>query len=315
MNLIKLRKWWYLLSLIIIIPGTMSLALWGLKPSIDFTGGTQIEFSGTKDKTKLEEIARANQISDFTVTVTGDGLMLRSKNVDEGKQKAFKAEAEKEITGAKQSRVDTVGASISAEITRNSFLLIAAASLVIVIFIGISFRRVPKPVNSFEFGVVAIIALLHDALVLLGIFSLLGHFFGVEVDPLFITATLTVIGFSVHDTIVIFDRIRENLIKGSFGSFENTVAVSVYEMLPRTINTSFLVWVILLVLFIFGGESIRFFVLALLIGVLSGSYSSILNASPLLVTWQDYKIKKKQKEKQPRRKFSLKLLGLIKKKK
>jgi preprotein translocase subunit SecF len=293
MNLIKLRKWWYLLSLIIIIPGTVSLLLWGLKPSIDFTGGTQIEFSGTKDKGKLETVARAQKLENFTVMVSENGLIFRTKTVDEQKQKALKAAVEKEITGAKQTRVDTVGASISQEITRNSFLLVLAASFVIVIFIAYSFRKVPKPANSLEFGLVAIVALLHDALVVMGIFSLLGHFMGVEVDPLFITAILTIIGFSVHDTIVIFDRIRENLIRGSYGSFEDTVSVSVYEMLPRTINTSFLVWVILLVLYIFGGSSIRYFVLALVIGVLSGSYSSILNASPLLVTWQDFKTNRK----------------------
>ena len=296
MNLIKMRKLWYILSLVIIIPGTLSLAIWGLKPSIDFTGGTQIEFSGTKDKTKLESIASKEKIENYTVTVTNDGLMLRSKKVDEAKQKALKTAVEKEIAGSKEIRVDTVGASISQEITRKSILLVLAASAVIVLFIAYSFRKVPKPANSVEFGLVAIVALLHDALVVLGIFSLLGHFFGIEIDPLFITAILTVIGFSVHDTIVIFDRIRENLIRGSYGNFEDTVSVSVYEMLPRTINTSFLVWVILLVLLIFGGTSIRYFVLALVIGVLSGSYSSILNASPLLVTLQEIKAKRRTKK-------------------
>jgi preprotein translocase subunit SecF len=230
-----------------------------------------------------------------SITTTSTGLIVRTKTVNLTKQNNLKDTVEKDIKGAKEVQIDTVGPSISAEITRNAFLLIIAASLVIVFFIAYSFRKVPKPANSFEFGIAAIIALLHDALVVLGIFSILGHFFSIEVDPLFITAILTVIGFSVHDTIVIFDRIRENLIKGSFGTFENTVAVSVYEMLPRTINTSFLVWIILLVLFIFGGETIRYFTLALLIGILSGTYSSILNASPLLVSWQDFKKNRRQK--------------------
>ncbi len=301
MNLIALRKWWYILSLIIIIPGTISLALWGLRPSIDFTGGSQIEFSGTKDKVKLEQIARDTKITDFTVVVSGDSLILRTKHVDDAKQKALKIAVERDIKGAKETRIDTVGASISEEITRNSFILVAVASLVIVGFIAFSFRRVPKPANSLEFGVTAIIGLLHDALVVLGIFSLLGHFFGVEVDPLFITAILTVIGFSVHDTIVIFDRIRENLIKGSYSSFEQAVSASVYEMLPRTLSTSFLVWVILLILYIFGGESIRYFVLALVIGIFSGTYSSILNSSPLLVTWENYKKKRALKPKREKK--------------
>ncbi|MEI6266937.1 MAG: protein translocase subunit SecF [bacterium] len=291
-DLIKYRKWWYLLSLIIIIPGTLSLIFWGLKPSIDFTGGTQIEFSGTQNKSAIESIAKQDQMTDVVVSTTSSGIILKTKTISEPKTKNLIKDVEAKVSGAKEVRVDTVGPSISSEITRNAFILILAASLVIVIYIAYSFRKVPKPANSFEFGIAAIIALLHDVLVVLGVFSLLGHFYGVEVDPLFITAVLTVIGFSVHDTIVIFDRIRENLIKGSYKNFEQTVAVSVFEMLPRTLNTSFLVWVILLVLFMFGGVTIRYFVLALLVGILSGTFSSILNASPLLVTWQDFKNRK-----------------------
>lgn len=294
MNLIKFRKYWYILSLVIIIPGTISLAIWGLKPSIDFTGGTQIEFSGTTNKAKVEALARADNIDNFTVTTSNNSLIFRTKTVDVEKEKKLKNDVESQIPGAKEIRIDTVGPSISQEITRNAFIMTALASLVIVIYIAIMFRKVPKPANSWEFGAAAVIALLHDALVLLGIFSILGHFFNVEVDPLFITAVLTVIGFSVHDTIVIFDRIRENLVRGSYPDFETAVSVSVYEMLPRTINTSFLVWVILLVLYFFGGATIKYFVLALLIGVFSGTYSSILNASPLLVTWDRFKAKRRK---------------------
>jgi preprotein translocase subunit SecF len=294
MDLIKYRKWWYIISLVIIIPGSISLGVWGLKPSIDFTGGTQIEFSGTTDKPRLEEIAKNDQIENFTVTKSGEGLIFRTKSVDVEKEKKLKADVESQISGAKEIRIDTVGPSISKEITRNAFIMTALASLVIVFYIAIMFRKVPKPANSWEFGTAAVVALLHDALVVLGIFSLLGHFFNIEIDPLFITAILTVIGFSVHDTIVIFDRIRENLVHSSFPDFETTVSVSVFEMLPRTINTSFLVWVILLILYFFGGESTKYFVLALLIGVLSGTYSSILNASPLLVSWENFKAKRKR---------------------
>jgi preprotein translocase subunit SecF len=279
---------------VLIIPGVVSLAFWGLKPSIDFTGGTQVEFSGTTDKSKIEELAKTNEIENFTITVSGNEIIFRTKQVDAEKQKKLKTDVETQITGARQIRIDTVGPSISAEITRNAFLMTLAASFVIVIYITIMFRKVPKPARSWEFGTAAIIALLHDTIILLGVFSLLGHFYGVEVDPLFITAVLTVIGFSVHDTIVIFDRIRENLIRGSYPDFETTVSASVYEMLPRTISTTFLVWVILLILFLFGGETIKYFVLALLVGVFSGTYSSILNASPLLVSWDGYKSRRRK---------------------
>ena len=292
MNLISRRRWWYLLSLIIILPGTISLFLWGLKPSIDFTGGTLIEIEGTKDKKVVQELTDKSKLESTMLTPTGNGYLIRSKPVSEETQKNFKAELDK-IQGAKQIRLETVGPSVSKEITRNAFIAVLLASAIIVFYIGYSFRRVPHPANSWEFGVAAIIALLHDALVVVGVFSILGHFYSVEIDPLFITALLTVIGFSVHDTIVIFDRIRENLIKTGASDFEYIVNKSVVEMLPRTINTSFLVWVILLILLLFGGSTIRYFVLALVIGIFSGTYSSILNASPLLVTWQNFKTKRK----------------------
>ncbi|MCL4386881.1 MAG: protein translocase subunit SecF [Patescibacteria group bacterium] len=288
MNIIKYRKLWYLLSLIFIIPGTITLILWGLKLSIDFTGGTLIEIEGTKDKQAVEKVAKDAKIEEFSFRETDKGLILRGKLIDEAIHKNFKAGLDK-IKGAKEIRVETVGPAVSKDITRNAFISIGIASLIIIVYIAYSFRAVPKPASSWEFGIAAVIALLHDVLVVTGIFAILGHFKGVEVDSLFITAMLTVIGFSVHDTIVIFDRIRENLIAHKGEDFEEMVNLSVFEMLPRTLSTSYLAWVILVVLYLFGGESIKYFILALIIGIFSGTYSSILNASPLLVTWQNRK--------------------------
>jgi len=291
MNLIKPRKWWYIISLIIITPGIISLILFGLKPSIDFTGGTLIEIEGTKDRAKIEALAKNNHFENLVVAETDGGYSLRSKPITEESHKKFK-EGLVSVSGAKEVRVETVGPSVSREITNRAFISIALASFLIVVYLAYAFRKVPKPAKSLEFGITAVIALLHDTLVLLGVFSLLGHFFGIEVDPLFITAVLTVIGFSVHDTIIIYDRIRENLIKGEPGTFEWVVNKSIIERLPRTFSTSALVWIMLLVLYIFGGETIKFFVLALVIGIFSGTYSSIFNASPLLVTWQNFKQKR-----------------------
>lgn len=288
MNLIKNRKWLYLFSLFIIIPGTISLVVWGLKPSIDFTGGTVIEVQGVNETKAITDSASNNQIDSPQITKNQGNVLIRTKTVDETAVKNFKTEIGK-IQNAKITRIETIGPSVSKEITKNAIILVLLASAVIVFYIAYSFRKVPKPASSWEFGAAAIIDLLHDALLVLGIFSILGHFFNVEIDPLFITAILTVIGFSVHDTIVIFDRIRENLIRGSFSDFETTVATSISEMLPRTLATSFLVWVILFILFVLGGESIKYFVLALVIGILSGTYSSICTSSPLLVTWENFK--------------------------
>jgi len=163
------------------------------------------------------------------------------------------------------------------------------ASLFIILYISWTFRQIPKKYTSWKFGISAVIALLHDAFVVLGLFSLFGHFYHVEIDSLFVTAVLTVIGFSVHDTIVVFDRIRENLVKLPQSTFEQVVDFSLTETLARSLNTSLTVTLTLTALLLFGGESIRWFVAALLIGVVSGTFSSIFNAAPLLVLWESRK--------------------------
>lgn len=296
-DLIGARRWWYLLSVLIIIPGIAATAFWGLKPSIDFTGGSRLELKGVSDTVSAKKSAEEAGLENVVVQKVGsDSVSLRFKEIDETKHKEAVEKIGKTLgEGVTEVSFETVGPTISKEITEKAFIAIALASAVIIIYVAISFRKVPFPAKSWEFGVAAVIAILHDTIVVVGIFSILGHYANVEVDPLFITALLTVIGFSVHDTIVIFDRIRENLIKRGSENFEGTVNLSVVEMLPRTLNTSFLVWAILLILLLFGGSTIRYFVLALVIGIFSGTYSSILNASPLLVTWQNAKERFKKK--------------------
>jgi preprotein translocase SecF subunit len=178
----------------------------------------------------------------------------------------------------------TVGPTIGSELVQRAFFAIGLAALAILIYLTLVFRKVP---NAFRYGVCAIIALLHDVLVVVGIFAILGLLFGVEIDALFVTAMLTVIGFSVHDTIVVFDRVRENIMKRRFERFEEVVNYSLVQTLARSINTSITVVLTLLALYLFGGASIHNFVLALLIGIISGTYSSIFNASMLLVIWEN----------------------------
>jgi preprotein translocase subunit SecF len=196
-------------------------------------------------------------------------------------------------TGFEELSFDSVGPAVSKDIARNAILSLLFVSIAIVLYIAYAFRNAPPPVSPWSFGFMAIAALLHDALFVLGVFSLLGHFLGVEIDALFVTAILTVIGFSVHDTIVVFDRIRENLRREK-GTFEQIVNTSILETVARSINTSLTVLLTLMALFLFGGQSIRLFVLALMIGIASGTYSSIFNASPLLVTLHNYRLKKLQ---------------------
>jgi preprotein translocase subunit SecF len=178
----------------------------------------------------------------------------------------------------------TVGPTIGSELVQRAFFAIGLAALAILVYLTLVFRKVP---NAFRYGVCAIIALLHDVLVVVGIFAILGLLFGVEIDALFVTAMLTVIGFSVHDTIVVFDRVRENIMKRRFEHFQDVVNYSLVQTLARSINTSITVVLTLSALYLFGGASIRNFVLALLIGIISGTYSSIFNASMLLVIWEN----------------------------
>ena len=170
---------------------------------------------------------------------------------------------------------------------RKALIGVAVACLMIILYISYAFRKVPKPASSFRFGVSAVVALIHDVLVLVGIFAILGKHFNIEIDSLFVTALLTVIGFSVHDTIVVFDRIRENMPKYLGLKFSDVADISIVQTLARSLNTSLTVVFVLLALLLFGGETIRWFVVALLVGVISGTYSSIFNATALLSWWEE----------------------------
>lgn len=277
------------------MPGTVSLFLYGLKLGIDFKGGSVMEVQGQADPPKIRQLASEEKFRDVTLTSTGQGnTLIRYRDDSDSKAAEMHHQSFKSKLGSmglKEVRFDTVGPSVSRDITRNAILSILIASLAIVLYVAFAFRNTPPPVSYWSFGITAIAALLHDALLVIGIFSILGKLFNVEIDALFVTAVLTVIGFSVHDTIVVFDRIRENLRRRR-GDFETVVNNSILETLARSINTSLTVILTLLALYLFGGESIKLFVLALLVGIASGTYSSIFNASPLLVTWHNYKLKR-----------------------
>lgn len=302
MNIIKHRNWFFTLSLAVIIPGIIALSVWHLKLGIDFEGGTLWEINFT-DQTKTP-VVDANAIKDefqkdgvevASLSKTSERVvMARIKVTDENIIKNIRTKLSDRFGKTEDVSLQTVGPAISKELTQKAFLAVLISILAIVTFISWSFRKVPKPASSLAFGVCTIIALVHDVVVVVGIFAILGHFLGVEVDSLFITALLTVIGFSVHDTIVVFDRIRENLKKYGGENFEEAVNNSLLQTLGRSLTTSLTVIFVLLALFLFGGESIKNFVLALLIGIISGTYSSIFNASPLLVVWQKIQNKRRK---------------------
>lgn len=297
MNIIGRRKIWYAISILMIVPGMISLILNGLKLGIDFNSGQLSVVQGTVSESVVKSAATGLGLKDIQVVPSGSQTQIRFQDPSpqdkhEANHQKFKAAlANKNI---EELSFDSVGPTVSSAIARNAVLSLLLVSLAIVLYIAYAFRNAPPPVSPWSFGFMAIAALLHDAFFVLGVFSILGYFFGVEIDALFVTAILTVIGFSVHDTIVVFDRIRENLRREK-GDFETIVNHSILETLARSINTSMTVILTLLALFLFGGQSIRMFVLALLIGVASGTYSSIFNATPLLVTWHNYRLKRMAK--------------------
>jgi preprotein translocase subunit SecF len=177
----------------------------------------------------------------------------------------------------------------------NAIKAVIFASLLVVVYITFVFRKIPKPASSYMFGISTVIALIHDVLVVFGVFAILGYFLSVEIDALFVTALLTIIGFSVHDTIVVFDRIRENLGKNIDDPFAKVVNDSVLQTITRSLNTSVTVLFVLFAILIFGGESIRWFVVALLVGIITGTYSSIFTASTILVDWHNWSLRRKRK--------------------
>lgn len=299
MNIIGKKNWYFLISALVIIPGLVSIFLFGLKFSIDFTGGSllEVKIESPKEKIteeKLQSIVSKQNIEASSVQSSGDKTYLfRLKTITKDQsnaiQKKIAGETKAKVT---EARFETVGPTIGKELTQKAILSVIIVSLAIVVYIAWAFRQVPKPTSSWQFGITAVVALLHDVLIVIGLFSIFGHLYGAEVDSLFITALLTVMGFSVHDTIVVFDRIRENLRRMSGAPFATVVNESILQTLGRSLSTSMTVLFTLFALLLFSTGSIRWFIVALFTGVISGTYSSIFNAAPLLVVWHEWRNKK-----------------------
>lgn len=303
-KIIARKRWFFLFSLLVTIPGLifivatpLSGGALGLKFSVDYTGGTVWEFKLEQpaDALVVRDVIAAAGHPEAQVAEAGSGfLIMRTKPLDlqSGDESdpsqpagaelaAIRAAIESEVGPiAEVGSLSTVGPVISQDLTQQAALLIVLGSIGIVLWMTYRFRNL-------RFGLAALAALLHDVIVTVGFFAVAGTLFGVEIDALFITAMLTIIGFSVHDTIVVFDRVRENLARYAGAPFADIVNHSIVQTLGRSFNTTATVLITLLSLLVFAGGSIRTFVLALFVGILSGTYSSIFNASPLLVWWDE----------------------------
>lgn len=295
LNIVKKRYLFFGISLLVIIPGLIALLVWGLPLAIDFTGGSllDVHFQSAQSPDPTQVLALYSDLGlvDSQVQTSSNGeVIVRSKTIDTAKANQIAAEMEKRFgTTVEIRRFDTVGPAVGQEVAARAAGAVGLAAIGILLYITFAFRGVPHAVR---FGTAAIIAMLHDVLVVLGFEAIIGHFLGWEVDALVLTALLTVIGFSVHDTIVVFDRIRENSQVYKRLPFETVVNHSIVQTLDRSINTQLVVMFTLVSLVLFGGATIRHFVIILLVGVFSGTYSSIFNAAPILVVWENHEWKR-----------------------
>lgn len=296
MKLLNYYKYLFVLSGVILILGLASLAIFGLEFGIDFKGGTvtEIQFKQPYDLNKVRDILDSNGQTNYQLQGTDNhGLIIRTGALEKEQHDKLTSEIKTQVGDFEEKRFDSIGPVVGEELKRKALYQLGLVSLGIILYIAYAFRKVSRPITPWQFGIAAIVALLHDLLIVLGIFSILGHFYHIEIDSLFVTAMLTVLGFSVHDTIIVFDRIRENLKVYAGQPMDFIVNHSITQTLVRSLNTSLTVLFVLLAMLLFGGETIRYFVLALFIGIITGTYSSIFVASPILLLWQNWRYKKR----------------------
>ncbi|MEZ4522248.1 MAG: protein translocase subunit SecF [Thermomicrobiales bacterium] len=294
LDLVGKRNLWFLLSALFLVPGFISLIFNGLELGIDFTGGTNwdLQFEQPVNTDEISQILDENGFGDNVVQLSDDNtVIIRMAEMKEGspEKDAIESDFIDRFGQFEELSIVSVGPSAGQAIRDRAVLAVVLASVGILLYIAFAFRNTNNPLL---YGFCAILAMLHDAFFVLGVFSILGWLADVEVDALFVTALLTVIGFSVHDSIVVFDRIRENLAARLAPTFDEIVNYSIVQTLVRSINTSLTVVLTLAALWLFGGETTRWFVFALLIGVVAGTYSSIFNAAQILVAWESGDIKR-----------------------
>ena len=297
-NFTKYSAIYYIISGILIVATIVSLFMFGLKFGIEFVGGSnmEIQFSGARPSNEtIQNSLKSFNLGDVTVQPTGaNEAIFQFKGVDEATHQKILSSLNVSFKVTEKS-FQYIGPSIGQELRNSTEIAIALALIAITLYIAFAFRKVSRPVNSWKYGITSLIALFHDVLIPIGVFSILGHFYNVEITIPIIAALLTILGFSVHDTIVIFDRIRENILRRGMGQFEDTVNWSLTQTLGRSISTVVTVEFVLVALYFLGGETLKYFALTLIIGITSGAYSSIFIASPLLVSWYKWSANREAK--------------------
>jgi len=292
MPIVKYRKIWFFISGFLVAASIICLILWQFNFAIDFTGGSlsEIEWIDRRpENAEIRDVLSAFQLGKVNVQPTGErGMILRFKDIDEDTHQKILSALKEKFGQLEERRFESIGPIIGSELKKKAIWSIFLSLVAILIFVAWAFRRVSFPIKSYRYGIIAVVALFHDVLIVMGVFSVLGRFYGVEVGVPFVAALLTVLGYSVNDSIVVFDRVRENLLSYKTGGedFSKTVGQSLKQTITRSINTSLTTLLVLFAIFFFGGATIKFFILALILGIVLGTYSSLFIASPLLVAWE-----------------------------
>lgn len=295
MKIIANRKIWFIFSAVTILASILFLAVYGLRLGLDFTGGTLMEVRFTNASPSVSEITSA--ISNFDLgevviqQTDENGALLRMISIDEARHQEILGAFKEKFGEINELRFESIGPVLGEELKKKAIGALLLVFLAITLYIAWSFRRVTRPVSAWVYGVVTLITAFHDVIIPLGLFALLGKIYHVEVGSSFVAAILTIMGYSINDTIVVLDRVRENLTRSS-GDFEEIVEKSVKQTLVRSVNTSVTTSLALVAIFFFGGESLKWFSLALIVGIATGTYSSIFIASPLLVVWEKWRRRK-----------------------
>lgn len=293
MFVVKYRKIWFSVSAVLFAASLWAMFSYGFNFSIDFKGGTltEVHYAQRPEKTEIETLVSRNDLGGFSVRPTGEtGYVVRTRELSDTEKASLKSSL-----GGKIERQTTIGPTAGAALQSKAVKAISVVILMIVLFVTFAFRKVSRPVASWKYGLATIIALAHDVIIPTGLFVYLGYAMGIEIDLLFVTGLLAILGYSVHDTIVVFDRVRENLSinqeRNQKEEFELTVGKSVSQTFARSINTSLTIFITLLALYIYGSTATQTFALLLIVGLIAGTYSSIFVASPLLVTFQNWQKK------------------------
>lgn len=294
-SFVRLRRIWFAISGVLIVASILALAVWGLRFSVEFTGGSLVEvsFPGTVPA-NAEVVSELNDAGFESVSAQPSGdhnMILRLPTLSEEDHQKVLATLKEKNGDVVEQRFNSIGPVIGSELRRASLIGVGVTLLLIGLYISWAFRKVSEPIASWKYGVLTVLCAAHDVIIPLGVFAVLGHFYHWEVGPAFVAAALTILGYSISDTVVVFDRTRENLQHGADESFEETVEKSIRQTFVRSVNTSVATLLALFAIFFFGGESTRPFALALIVGIMVGTYSSIFFASPALVEWEEWRKK------------------------